>query len=105
MKVFDYKIVRCLSRKGVVEYKLKWIYTCKEWLGVPVKFDVGLIKHRVPFFLSLHAHIKIEEVLERLISVVVRFQCKNLLFFYDLIHGLICAYGMRDILYFWKQRI
>lgn len=104
MRRFDSKIVQCLSRNVVVEDKLKWIYACKEWVGVPTKFDVGLCEHRIPWFLSLHAHVKIEEVLEDLIRVVVRFPYKKLLFFYDIIHGLICAYDMKDILDFWKRR-
>lgn len=101
-----YKIVQCLSRNDVVEDKLKWIYSCKEWVGIPTKFDVGLCEHRVPSFLSLHAHLRMEENLEDLASKTIfpQFAFKKLLLVYDIIHGLICGYGMKEILVFWRNR-
>jgi hypothetical protein len=104
LKRFDFKIAQCLSKNVVIEDRLEWIYPFQEWVAVPIKYDVSFCEHRVPWFLSLHAHVVIEEVLEDLVRVVVRFPYKKLLFFYDIIHGLICAYGMKDILDFWKQR-
>lgn len=99
-----YVVKRCLSRCDVVEDRLEWIYPWGEWVGVPIKFDVGLCEHRVSWFLSLHGHIIVERMLEDLIRVVVRFPYKRLFLFYDVVHGLICAYSMIDILDFWKRR-
>ena len=89
----------------MIEDKLEWIYPWKEWVGVPTKYDVGLCKHRVPWFLSLHEHVIIEQLLEDLVAAVARFPYKKLLFFYDVVHGLICACDMKDILDFWKRRL
>ena len=99
-----FKVVQCLSRCDVIEDRLEWIFPFKEWCGVPIRYDVGLCKHRVPWFLSLHAHVIIEEVFEDLISVIVRFQYRKLLFFYDVVHGLVCAFDMKDIIDFWRRR-
>jgi hypothetical protein len=98
-----YVVMRCLSRCDV-EDRLEWIYPWKEWVGIPIKYDIGLCEHRVPWFLSLHGHVVVEEVFEDLIRIIVRFPYKKLLFFYDVIPGFVCGYGMRDILDFWEHR-
>jgi len=99
-----FKIVQCFSRNTVVEDKLKWIYAWKKWVGIPTKFDVGVCRHRVPFFLSLHAHVKIEETIADLGGIVFpQFTCKILRLPYDILHGLICGYNMKEILDFWKR--
>jgi hypothetical protein len=99
-----YRIVECFSKDNVVEDRLKWIYAWKQWVGVPIKFDIGVCKHRVPFFLSLHAHVKIEETLRALGNVVFpQFTCKILRFPYDFIYGFICGYSMKEILDFWNK--
>jgi hypothetical protein len=59
-------------------------------------------EHRVPFFLSLHAHLIIEESLE---SLMLRFLpqvfARVTLLFYHVVHGFVCGYSMREILRFW----
>lgn len=62
-------------------------------------------EHRVPSFLTLHVHLIIEDALEVVAGKFLpQIFSKITLLFYDVIHGLICAYDMRDILDFWKRR-
>jgi hypothetical protein len=100
-----YKIVQCLSR-NVVDDKDQWIYAWKVWVGGAKVGGAAINKHRVPFFLSLHAHLRIEETVEDLFNKTIfpQFAFKKLLLPYDIIHGLICGYNMREILRWWKSR-
>lgn len=63
-------------------------------------------EHRVPSFLTLHMHLIIEEALEvvgrKFMSQIFS---KITLLFYDVIHGVVSGYNMRDILDFWKGRL
>lgn len=100
-----YKIIHCLSR-DIVDGKDQWVYAWKEWVGV-AKFGKSISKHqhRIPWFLSLHAHLRIEETLEDFYHLIFpQFAFKPLLLIYDIIHGLICGFDIREILEFWKSR-
>jgi hypothetical protein len=102
-----FKIVQCLSRGIVDAEKDVWIYAWKEWVGLSINSDIekGVQPHRVPWFLSLHAHLRSEEALEDLSNVIFpQFAFKKLLFVYDVLHGIICGYGMKEMLEWWKNR-
>jgi hypothetical protein len=101
-----HKIVQCLSRTEI-ETKDRWSYAWKQYVKdvVVVKYGLGLEEHRVPWFLSLHAHLRIEETLQDLASLVLpQFAFKPLIFPYVFLHGLICGYDMKEILRFWRCR-
>jgi len=36
--------------------------------------------------------------------IFTQFAFKKLLFVYDVLHGIICGYGMKEILEWWKNR-
>ncbi|MCJ7424327.1 hypothetical protein MUP01_08690 [Candidatus Bathyarchaeota archaeon] len=102
------KTVRCLTKLPVID-KDKWIYPWKEFTGVASYlsseyfYQVG--KHHLPFFLSLHAHLAMEHVLETLWNLLfVQFPFRNLMFVYDFLHGVLCSYNMREILEWWNAR-
>jgi hypothetical protein len=102
-----FKIVQCLSRDIVDAEKDVWIYAWKEWVGLSKNSDTekSVYPHRVPWFLSLHAHLRSEEALEDLTNMIfTQFPFKKLLFVYDVLHGTICAYNMKEILEWWKNR-
>jgi hypothetical protein len=102
----NYKIVQCLSRT-VIDAEDGWTYAWKEYVGdaVIVKYGLALMKHRIPHFLSLHAHLRIEETLEDLAHLIFpQFAFKTLLLPYDIIHGIICGYNMREMLDYWRSR-
>ena len=103
----QHKTVQCLSHD--IDEKDRWVYAWKDWATVSIPFkrgkNVSKHQHRVPRFLSLHAHLRIEETLEDLAHLVFpQFAFKPLLLPYDIIHGVICGYGMRGILNFWTAR-
>lgn len=63
-------------------------------------------EHRVPFFLSLHGHLIIEQSLEYLaLELVPQLFSNGFLLFYDVLHGFVCGYSMGEILVFWKTRL
>jgi hypothetical protein len=103
-----YKIVQCLSRDIVDAEKDIWVYAWKEWIGLSKNSDTkkSVHPHRVPWFVSLHAHLRIEEALEDLLNMTIfpQFAFKKLLFVYDVLHGVICAYNMKEILEWYKKR-
>jgi len=103
-----YKVVQCLTYQPISD-KDKWIYTWKQFAGIACyrtsEYEFHVNKHRIPFFLSLHAHLIIEHLTETLWNLVFKqFPCKRLLLVYDLIHGFVCGYNMREILHFWRKR-
>jgi hypothetical protein len=101
-----YKIIHCLSRQ-VIDAQDGWSYSLKEYVGdvVILKYGLAIMKHRVPWFLSLHAHLRMEKTLEDFAHLIFpQFAFKPLLLTYDIIHGLICGFGLREILEFWKSR-
>ena len=102
----NYKIVQCLSR-DIIDGKDQWIYAWKEWVNV-AKSGKSQSKHqhRIPWFLSLHAHLRMEETLEDLVNKMIfpQFAFKTLLLPYDIIHGIICGYNMREMLDYWRSR-
>lgn len=58
--------------------------------------------HRVPWFLSLALHILLESVQ---VSLAIRLKFLYSLFAFHFFHGIICGYGMKEILEWWKNRI
>jgi hypothetical protein len=102
------KTVECVSRFPNTN-RDRWIYPWKEFTAVASYFSSDysytFAKHRVPAFLSLHSHLSIEHVIEALWNVVfAQFPFKRLLFVYDVLHGIICSYNMREILEWWNSR-
>ena len=99
-----YKIVECLSR-DIVDGGEAFEYAGKEWVGVSV-FGKTLSKHRhrFPWFLSLHAHLRLEECVEDFYPFYPRFLFRYLLLPYDILHGFVCGYSMREILSWWRSR-
>jgi len=105
----EMKTVRCLTISRW-ESRDKWVYPWKEFVAVASflpseSFCYQIYEHHIPFFLSLHAHLAMEYILERIWNRLFRqFPFKNLLFVYDLLHGIICSYNMREILEWWNAR-
>jgi hypothetical protein len=99
------KTVQCLSR-NIVDGKDQWVYAWKDWATVSRwGKNVSKHQHRISWFLSLHAHLRIEETVEDLAHLVFpQFAFKPLLLPYDIVHGIICGYSMRGILNFWTTR-
>lgn len=98
------KRFRCLTRipttddnKPCYRWRVSNQYICG--------YDLEVAEHRVPFFLTLHAHLIIEETLE---GIAMKFQpqlfSKIIDLFYDIIHGLVSGYSMKEISSFWRQR-
>ena len=99
------KRFRCLTRIQVTED----IKPCYKW-RVSNQSSCGSFfevrEHRVPSFLTLHMHLIIEEVLEVVPrKFLPQIFSKITLLFYDIIHGVVSGYNMRDILDFWKRRL
>lgn len=106
----EMKTVRCLNISRW-ETRDKWVYPWKEFVAVSSFLSSSsepfyrVYEHHVPFFLSLHAHLAMEHVLERLWNRLFwQFPFKNLLFVYDFLHGVLCSYNMREILEWWNAR-
>jgi len=99
------KIVRCVAQTPITD-KDVWVYPWKEYVGVASFSDYcyTMNNHRVPSFLSLHAHLAIEHCLEKLWHIFDQFPFKSLFFVYDFLHGIICSYNMREILKWWSAR-
>lgn len=98
------KRFRCLTRVQVTED----IKPCYRW-RISNQSSCGSFfevrEHRVPFFLTLHVHLIVEWILEDMSrKLVPQVFSKVTLLFYDVVHGFVCGYGMRDILEFWKGR-
>ena len=100
-----HKIVQCFSR-DIVEGKDLWVYPWKEWMNVATYGKkVSKHRHRIPWFLSLETHLRMEEIVEDLAELIfAQFPFKALLLPYDIVHGFICGYGMKEILTWWRQR-
>jgi hypothetical protein len=102
-----YKIVKCfgINNQEGKGFKTVWVYPWKEWTDFLSRDSRVEEQHRVLWFLSLKAHITIERALGELSDILLlRFPYKKLLFFYDVIHGLISAYNVKEILEWWKNR-
>lgn len=96
------KTVKCLSRFPIID-RDRWVYPWKEFSAVASYFSSDyfytIAKHRVPAFLSLHSHLSIEHVIEALWNLVfAQFPFKTLLLVYDVLHGIICSFSMKEIL-------
>jgi hypothetical protein len=100
---------RLFQRKSRVELqtddRLQWAFTWKEYMPTVSEYSYEERIHRVPFFLSLHAHLRIEEFLGDISErFLLPFVCKPLLLPYHIVHSLVCGYGMKEILLFWKSQ-
>jgi len=98
------RLQKTLSRIAVIS-KRRWIYG-RGWTYCKDHYVQGVQVHRLPFFLSLHAHLVLEEKIEDLWNIFggAFREPKIILLIYDIIHGVICAYNMKQILEFWKNR-
>jgi hypothetical protein len=100
------KIVVVMTRFPVVDTR-KWLYSSKHYVYVTSyrHYWSNPFYHRVPSWMTLHAHLILEEKLSWLWNVFFnRFCYKPLLFPLDLILGVISARKMSEILAFWKVR-
>ena len=103
-----YKSFICLQPDLIIDTD-KWSYTWKEFLGfnsvLHPRYVLCVRKHRVPFFLSPYAHIVIEQKLEFIFGAIFQqFICRGTCLIYDILHGILCAYGAREIMDFWRSR-
>ena len=99
------KRFRCLTRivvtddvKPCYRWRLSNQYICDYYLEVR--------EHRVPFFLTLHAHLIIEETLGVIgTKFLTQLFSKVILLFYDIVYGLVSGHSMKEIGGFWRQRL
>jgi len=97
-----YRKVRCLTQVLVTEDS-KLAFRWRAFNASTCDFYFEVRQHRVPFFLSLQAHLRIEETLESLARTFLPHLLSRVtLLFYHVIHGLVCAYSMPEIIVFWK---
>jgi hypothetical protein len=62
-------------------------------------------EHRVPFFLTLHAHLIIEETLGVIGGKFLpQLFSKVILLFYDIVYGIVSGYSVKEISSFWRER-
>ena len=96
--------IRCLTRVETTDD----IKSCYRWRNSNVhicSYDLEVAEHRVPFFLTLHTHLIIEETLHNLaLKFIPQLFSKTTFLFYDIIHGLVSSYSMKEISDFWRQR-
>jgi len=102
------KTLKCVTSFPIID-RDRWVYPWKEFSAVASYFSSDyfytIAKHRVPAFLSLQAHLATEHALETLWNLLfVQFPFKRLLFVYDVLHGIICSYNMREMLNWWNAR-
>ena len=99
--------IRCLSRSLLNDTWL-WMYATQSYVlcYTGTQNPKRVQSHRVPFFLSIHSHLTLEEKIEDfwMLARLNRFNPKKLLFIYDVLHGLVCGYTMQEIITFWKRR-
>ncbi|MCJ7633947.1 hypothetical protein MUP77_16370 [Candidatus Bathyarchaeota archaeon] len=101
------KTVKCLTRLPIID-RQRWLYPLKEFAGIISYFSsehvYTIAEHKIPDFLSVHAHLSIEHVIEASWNLFAQFPFKRLLFGYDVLHGLICVFKMKEILEWWRTR-
>lgn len=101
-----FKIVKCLTPHQT-ELREIWVYTSKTWSESYTKFGEPseVEDHRVACFMPLHLHLILEQFVEELGNrFLLPFSCKKLWLLYDIVHGIISSYGIKDILKFWRPR-
>lgn len=59
--------------------------------------------HRVPWFLSLTLHVRLESLLLVFSNLLGKLKSLSLWFPYHLFHGLVCGFSMEEILAFQRQ--
>jgi hypothetical protein len=102
------KTVKCLTKFPSID-RDRWVYPWKEFSAVASysssEYFYTIAKHRVPAFLSLQAHLSIEHVVEAFWNLFfAQFPFKSLLLIYDVLHGIVCSFNMREILEWWNSR-
>jgi len=101
-----FKIVKCLTQVQTEEREI-WVYTAKTWNTANTKFGEPsqVEEHRVAWGMSPHLHLILEQLVEEVGNrFLLPFSCKKLMLLYDIVHGIISSYGMKDILEFWRPR-
>ena len=100
-----FRRLACISKIDVtddVEPAYRWRNSNQNLIG----YDYGVCEHRVPFFLSLHAHLVVEEKLEYLgLKFMPKLLCNVWLLFYTVTHGFVCGFSMRESILFWKSSL
>jgi hypothetical protein len=99
-----YEKVRCLTRVETTD-DTKPCYRWRAHNQFICDYSLEVREHRVPSFLTLHAHLIIEEILT---VIAMKFQpqlfSKITDLFYDIIRGLVSGHNMKEISSFWRQR-
>jgi len=99
-----YEKVRCLTRVVVTDD----IRPCYRWRVSNQSicdYYLEVREQRVPFFLTLHAHLIIEETLGVIGSKFLpQLFSKVTLLFYHIIYGIVSGHSMKEISSFWRQR-
>jgi hypothetical protein len=97
-----YRLLQCKTRIEMTsDDKLKWVFTQKHYMPTISGYEYSDEIHHVPFFLSLHAHLRIEEFLCHVSEKFLgSFLCRPLMFPYHFIYGLVSCHSVRDILEF-----
>jgi hypothetical protein len=95
--------IRCLTRTPITEDTKpchRWRFSNQTKCGS----DFEVREHRVPSFLTLHAHLIIEETLENVTNKLLPQPFSKItLLFYHIFHGFIAGYRMKEIYIFWHQ--
>jgi hypothetical protein len=98
-----YRRLRCLTRIEVTD-DVKPAFRWRQSNQYVCDFLFEPREHRVPLFLSLHAHLIIEQTLECLaLKLLPQLFSRVTLLFYDVVHGFVCAYSMKQIVAFWRN--
>ena len=100
----EHRKIKCLTRIEITE-DIKPCYRWRVSNQSICGYELEVAEHRVPFFLTLHMHLVIEEILHTLaMKLEPQPFSKITLLFYDVIHGLVSGYNMKEISSFWRQR-
>jgi len=99
-----YRKVRCVTRVVVTD-DIKPCYRWKVSNQSICDYCLEVREHRVPFFLTLHAHLIIEETLGVIGSKFLpQLFSKVILLFYDIVYGIVSGYSVKEISIFWRER-
>lgn len=99
-----HRIIKCLTRIPTTDH----IEPYPRWRAFDdsiVEWNLEVAEHRVPFFLTLHAHLIIEATLENIANKFLpKLFSRITSLFYDIIHGFVSGYNMKEISNFYRQR-
>ena len=99
-----YRKVSCLTRIPTTD-DIKPCYRWRIVNQIICDYDFEVREHRVPFFLTFHAHLVIEEILEVvLMKFLPELFSDVTLLFYDIVYGLVSGHSMKEISNFWRSR-